>query len=180
MFLFVISVVALLAILFIAGPGGIAIAPWVSSRTSDIERIIQRIDLKPGENFVDLGAGDAKILAGVLANAEKNKHRPRPSINGVEISLMAYFLGRVKLFFIAEKARINFRLMSFFKYPLATADVIYCFLTPEAMKRVKPWLEMNVRPGARLISYVFPVPGWTAALIDKPSKNQLPIYVYHR
>jgi len=41
-------------------------------------------------------------------------------------------------------------------------------------------LEQELKPAARVVSYVFAVPGWQAAMVDKPKDKDVTIYLYQR
>ena len=180
MFTVVIMTLTLLAILSIAGPGGVAWSPWVPSKGKDMDRILSHLQLKNGQHFVDFGAGDGKILTALFKKNQAEAAGGTVRLSGVEISPITYLIGRARLLMAGISGKVNYRLSSFLKYPLNTTDVVYCFLTPSAMARLKPWLEERMKPGSRHVSYVFPVPGWVPETIDRPSENDLPIYIYNR
>jgi len=42
---------------------------------------------------------------------------------------------------------------------ITRADVVLLYLTPEGMRRLKPILEMQVKPAARIVSHDYPIQG---------------------
>jgi hypothetical protein len=46
----------------------------------------------------------------------------------------------------------------------STADIITLYLTHDALKILKPRLELYAKPGAKIIAHDFPVPGWRPLL----------------
>jgi len=62
--------------------------------------------------------------------------------------------------------RLTIRWGNLFDLDFRGATVVATFLWPGAMTRLKPKLEAELRPGARLVSHCHPVPGWTAAEHD--------------
>ncbi len=48
------------------------------------------------------------------------------------------------------------------------------------IKKPKTKLEKELKPGARVISYVFPFEGWDYQIKDKPTEDHKTIYLYQR
>ncbi len=68
----------------------------------------------------------------------------------------------------------------FFSVPLSSFDVVVCFLTPGPMRRLRTKLEHELKPGTRVVSYVFPITGWEPERVDKPNDKELSIFVYRK
>jgi hypothetical protein len=142
-------------------------APWVPTRRRDMERILALAEIKPGDIFYDLGCGDGRLItvaarAGAIAT-------------GFDISLMSYFMTLIRLLLEKSKAKAFFR--NFFGQDLSNADIVYFFLTPTAMPKVKKKLEAELKKGARVISYAFSIPGWEPVIKDTAPGRQN-IYLY--
>ena len=60
---------------------------------------------------------------------------------------------------------------------LKEADVIFCFLMPETMEKLKIKLEKELKPGVRVISFAFEIKGWTPQTVIK-EKQKLTAYIY--
>jgi hypothetical protein len=41
-------------------------------------------------------------------------------------------------------------------------------------------LQKEIKPGARVISYAFEIPGWDPIIVDKPAKDKIAIFVYEK
>lgn len=48
-----------------------------------------------------------------------------------------------------------------FEVDVSPADVVALYLTTSANRRVKPKLERELKPGARVVSHNYHIPGWT-------------------
>lgn len=149
----------------------LSFAPWLPSRRRDLSRIFKLADLKPGQIFYDLGCGDGKV---VLFAADHFK----ALIIGLEISLPFYLICQLRKFF-RQRSNLIFKFKNLFKEDLSAADVVYFFGIPEKInRRLVSKLKKELKPGAKIISYSFKLNDWTAKIIDRPTKNDLPIYLY--
>jgi len=110
----------------------------------------------------------------------------------LEVSLFPYLLGKLNVWFnyyLSLRAKCNEAKQSrsqrdchvasllamtpkilyrdLWKYDLSDADVIYFFLMPSKMNRLRKKFEKELKPGARVISYVWPIEGWTPIKVDE-------------
>jgi hypothetical protein len=142
-------------------------APWVPMRSEDLARVITLAKIEPGEKFFDLGAGDGRTLEA----AEKNG----AEAVGYEISLLPFLLSLVRKFFIGAKFKMSFK--DFWGADLQSADIVFFFLMPKIFPRLKEKLEKELRPGTKIISYVWPIKDWTPEVINE-AKNPPKLYLY--
>ncbi len=152
--------------------GAVKAAPYVPTRSADVDRMLRLAHIKPGELVYDLGAGDGRFL---LTTARKFRARGV----GFEISLLPYVIGKIRIA-LSGLPNVKLSYTDFFQVDLSTADVIVCFLTPMAMAKLKPKFERELKPGSRVVSYAFAVPDWTPTKKDKPQPNIMGVYLYQR
>ena len=163
----------LLVVLGTLAYGGISAAPWVPLWRGDVRRMLSIAGTKPGEEVYDLGAGDGRIV--VIAASEFGAQA-----TGFELAVLPYFLAQFIILLRGLRGRASMRYANFFNIHLGNADVICTFLTPGAMEKLKPKFEAELKPGSRVVSFAFHVPGWEPTKIDKPNKITTPIYLYER
>ncbi len=166
-FIFVLGAVCLLTLAL----GGYSLAPWLPIFKRDMLRALTLANLKAGERFYDLGSGDGRLVRlaakqyGALAT-------------GIEIALPLYVWSRA-LQIVQRIPGVNYRLNSFFNTPLQDADVVYVFGRPGKLgKKITDKLTKELRSGARVVSYTFPLEGKVPLHIDKPTEKDLSIYLY--
>jgi len=143
-------------------------APYVPTWDADLHRIFKLADLKPGQKLYDLGCGDGRIVAAAA--------KIEAIAEGLEVSLLPYLWAKIKL---ASTPNAKIRFEDFWSKNLSDADVVYFFLTPKVMPDLKIKLEKELRPGSKVISFVFELHGWQPTIIDKAPKRPT-IYFYQR
>jgi len=144
-------------------------APWVPSRKGDVDRFLKLADIKPGQKVYDLGCGDGRI---VLAAA-----RAGADATGFEISLLPYLLAQFRRLFLKNKKSCKIYFKSFWSVDLSDVDVVYLFLMPKKNIRMKKKLEKELKSGAKVIAYVWPIVGWKPVVTDKKD-GETAIYLY--
>lgn len=152
---------------------GWSLAPWLPSKRKDFDRMFRLVDLKPGERFYDLGCGDGRVVmeAGTVYKA---------NAIGIELTPVMYTVCRLRQLFSGARG-VTFKWKSLYHEDLRQADVIYLFGLPGTLQeKMTEKLNRELKPGARVVSYVFTIAGWTPTVVDRPTKKDVPIYLYTR
>lgn len=134
--------------------------PYIPSPNSVVKKMLEIA--KVGENDVvyDLGAGDGRVI--IMAIKEFNAKKAV----GIEIND-----ERVqKIIENIKKARLHNRAFvirgNFFEIDISEATVITLFLLTDVNEILKPKLEKELKPGTRIISHEFEIPGWKAEQVE--------------
>lgn len=167
---FWIFILFLCPFLFTLAYAGFSAAPWVPTKKNDKERLIRLAQIKPWEKVYELGCGNARVLRALVKNTQAKGV-------GVEISLFFWLWAWIQSKIFYKNIQIHWG--SLFQTDLSQADVVYIFLTPKAHAALKEKFEQELSPGARVITYVWPIEGWEPEQVDK-QKGQAKIYLYRR
>ncbi|MFN7106027.1 MAG: SAM-dependent methyltransferase, partial [Pyrobaculum sp.] len=134
--------------------------PFVATPEVVVRRMLQLGRVKPGEVLYDLGSGDGRIV--IMAAREF-----QAIAFGVEIrkDLYEQSLARIKDLGLSGRAAIINA--SFYEVGLSTADVVTMYLLTSVNERLKPKLERELKPAARVVTHDFEVPGWRPVVVEE-------------
>jgi SAM-dependent methyltransferase len=167
-----IALMAVIVLLLYVAIASWFFAPWVPARRRDMKRIFMQARIKKEEIFYDLGCGTGRLVA------EAAKYGAQAI--GLELNPVLFFFCQLRKMFSMDRGRMNFKLVNLYHENLSPADVIYFFGMPGTVARIKEKLERELKSGARVISYSFTIPGWKPMEVSKPTKKDLPVYLYQR
>ena len=133
--------------------------PFVPSPEVVIRRMLQLADVRENEVVYDLGCGDGRVL--IIAAKEFGARAV-----GIEIrrDLYEQCLKRIRDLGLEDRVKVYHG--NFFEYDLSDADVVTLYLLTSVNERLRPKLERELRPGTRVVSHDFEVPGWRPIIIE--------------
>ena len=146
------------------------LAPYVSSPNKVVDRMLELANVRPGETVYDLGCGDGRILIAAVKNY-------KAKAVGVEISpkLAAQATDRIRREGISSDARVIQG--DLLKADFAGADVVTIYLATSLNAQLRPRMEKLLKPGSRVVSHDYAVPGWKPSKIEEEEGKHL-IYLY--
>lgn len=166
--------------MMLAGSGGASaqhftdpdtLAPDFPTPQVVVERMLSLAQTKPGEMVYDLGCGDGRI---VITAARQFKARAV----GIEIRRDVYekTLAHVAALGLADQVQIVHG--NALHYNLAPADVVTLYLLTSSNERLRPELEKDLRPTARVVSHDFEIRGWKPEKVEKLTVEGRPHVIY--
>ena len=96
---------------------------------------------------------------------------------GFEISLLPYFLAKGRCYFSGARGNCRISYRDFWNMNLSDADLVYFFLMQKCYPKLKAKLERELKSGAKVIAYVWPIMGWTPIAVDTEPGHP-PFYLY--
>jgi predicted RNA methylase len=140
------------------------IAPFVPSPVLVIQHMLKLADLRAGEVFFDLGAGDGRtvIMAAKTFGARAV---------GVELreDLAKKALGTIYDSGLADRVTIVNGDM--FGVNLGSADVVFLYLTTSANEKIRGKLETELKKGVRVVSHDYEIVGWKPMKVENFCEN---------
>ncbi len=159
-----------------ASPTGVRLAPFVPSPEAVVEQMLALAKVTADDTVYDLGCGDGRII---IMAARKFGAK---SV-GVELDpdLYKQTAERIKDLKLEDKVKVIHGDM--LEQDISPATVVTLYLLTSANEKLRPILEKQLKPGARVISHDFTVPGWTPASthpVEDGTGSSHTLYLYRR
>lgn len=145
-------------------------APFVPTSGKIIDEILKSANLRPGQVFIELGSGDGRVVRRAVKNFK---------VYGIGIELNFFLVLYAKILSrIQSLRRIEFRVENFFNTDLSSSDIIFLFLLPKALERLKIKIEKEAKKETLVISHGFKIKGWDKYLIKSIKRDLFPTFYY--
>ena len=131
------------------------VAPWIPTPISVVYAALEAAWAGPCDTVYDLGSGDGRAV--VIAARD---FCVKKAI-GVELDPVLVEVSKAKARMDGVADRVEIIEGDFFEVNLRDATLIYVYLYRSINEALRPKLEEELRPGARVVTIDFPVPGWT-------------------
>jgi len=125
--------------------------PWVPSSMQVVHRMMEMASVGPEDVVYDLGCGDGRMI---LAAARRYHARAV----GIEIDPLRYLWCQFLITIMGQRKRIQIVFGNLFNKDLSEADVVMCYLMPDALSKLEDKLKRELRPGTRVVSNRFSFP----------------------
>ncbi len=132
--------------------------PWVPSSMQVIYRMLDMADVGPDDTVYDLGCGDGRILV-----AAAKRYHARAV--GIEIDPIRYLWCQLLISVLGLRKQVQIIFGNLFNTDLSEADVVVCYLMPDALSKLENKLKTELKPGKRIVSNKFSFP--TLDLVTK-------------
>ncbi len=134
------------------------LAPFVPTPPEVVARMLEVAAIGPGDMVYDLGCGDGRMI---IAAAKTRGAR------GVGIELDAALVEQCRAAAKREGVGglVRFLHRDAAKARLTDATVLVLYLLPESLEALAPLFERDLRPGARLVSHDYEIPGWDDRIV---------------
>ncbi|MFQ5449474.1 MAG: SAM-dependent methyltransferase [Nitrospinaceae bacterium] len=123
-------------------------SPWHPLLPRTIRNILEFAEIKPGEKVYDLGSGDGRVLIAAAKNYGATGV-------GLEMDPLKVWISRRLARWSGVEGRVRIIRKNFYDFDYTDADVIYVYLTHQALDRLFPDKFRYLKPTVRIISYRF-------------------------
>ena len=162
----ILALVALIISLLV----NLLFTPFYTTPKNIIKEILKIINLQPHDTFVDLGSGDGRMVI----EAGKNK---KINAIGYELSPLFIEIARLnKLFKVGLAKNITFELENVFTSPLSSNNIIYTYLEPPALEKLRD--KIKKIDGIKFYSYEYAIPDFKPTNVWTLSNNKK-LYYYN-
>lgn len=123
-------------------------SPWHPLLPGTIREILDFAEIQAGEKIYDLGSGDGRVLIQAA--------RQHDAVGvGLEIDPLKVWVARLLARWAGVSDRVQFERKNFDDFDFQDADVIYVYLTHQALDRLIPKILPYLKPSTRIVSYRF-------------------------
>lgn len=147
-------------------------APYVPTQSKEIDSILKNAILAKGMHFLEVGCGDGRVtrraveLYGVFGEGI--------DVNP-ELILRANLLSKRK-----NLKKISFEVKDALKADFSKADVIYIYLFPALIEKLKEKLLNETKYEALIISHGFKIPFLSHMLVREQKGSKFTTYYYQK
>ncbi len=150
-------------------------APYVPTRRDLFRKAFKMLDIKEGDQVVDLGSGDGQLLI-------YGANRVNATFTGYEINILLAIVTKIKMFFTKpfRKGKIVFIHGNYTVPSLEKFNKVYIFSLGSLVKRVLPKLEKELKKGTRVMCVMFPMESSYFKLIAEEGPKRYRLHLYEK
>ncbi|MGA2533343.1 MAG: class I SAM-dependent methyltransferase [Candidatus Aminicenantales bacterium] len=129
------------------------LAPYVPSPSAVVDKMLELAQVTRQDVLYDIGCGDGRI---VIAAARKYG----AAGVGIDIDKGMVETSRKNAKVAGVERFVKFICMDATKADVSAATVVTLYLLPESNALLRPIFEKQLRPGTRVVSHNYAIPGW--------------------
>ena len=142
-------------------------APWVPTSYRTTKKMLELSKVKQEDIVYDLGCGDGRVII------EAARSFGAKAV-GIEIDPIRFIWTKTKILLLGLSGKVNVLRGNFFKINISDADVVAIYLLQETNIKLIDKFIKELRPGTRIVSNTFTLPGLEVINYDEKMK----IFVY--
>lgn len=131
------------------------LAPFKASPMTIVDAMLTLAKVGSKDVLFDLGCGDGRI---VIAAAQRFGTRGV----GVDIDARMIEMSNINAKKAGVEDLVDFRVEDAMKVDFSSATTLALYLIPDSLALLRPEMERQLKPGTRVISHNYAVPGWEA------------------
>ncbi len=141
-------------------------APWWRTNKKTARAVCRLVGISSKDIVYELGSGDGTFLA-VAAKEFGAKGV------GIEIDPLRFIVSTFMIHIIGVQDKVKIIKNNFFNVNISTASVIFVYLVPKALERLRPKFLKELRDGALLASFKYKI---NLPLVTYDKKNDIYLY----
>jgi len=144
-------------------------SPWWRTSDKAIRKAFKLAGVKSSDIVYDLGSGDGRTL--IIAAKEFGARAV-----GIEIDPLRSFISTMMIRIIRVDDRVKIIRENFFDVDISDATVIFVYLVPKALKRLKPKFLKELKKGTRIVSIQYEIDLPIVREVAYKDKYQIRLY----
>lgn len=161
-----VTLVLLFSLLSMVWPPDSPWSPWWRTNSKRARLICKLAKINDKDVVYDLGAGDGALL--ITAAKEFGARAV-----GVEIDPLRVMISKLAVLFSGQSGKVKIVRKNFFETNIKDATVVFMYLVPKALARLKPKLLKELKPGTRIVTFVYKI---DLPIAEQDLKNEIYLY----
>lgn len=160
------AIVFLLVLLSMVWPPDSPWSPWWRTSKKKAGILCDMAKITDKDFIYDLGCGDATAL---IVAARKFG----ASGTGIEIDPLRYFFSKINVLLNGVSGNIKIVKKNFFGQNISKATVVFVYLVPKTLERLRPKFLKELKPGTKIVSLRYKI---DLPLTAKNEKEKIFVY----
>jgi predicted RNA methylase len=160
-----LTITLLLFLLSMIWPPDSPWSPWWRTNKRIAKSMCRLAKITNKDVIYDLGSGDGQALLEAARRGGRGV--------GIEIDPVRVWLSKLIFKLNGVNLKVKVVRKNFFEVNLSEATVIFAYLVPKTLAKLKPKFLKELKPGTRIVTFVYKI---DLPLIAEDKKNE--VYVY--
>lgn len=143
-------------------------AAYSPSSMKVVQKMLNMAEVDSDDVVYDLGSGDGRIVI-------EAAHKYHALGVGVEADPLRVIWSRLKIIRLGLGQQVKIIWGNLFHQNIGPATVVVLFLWGRTNEKLKDKLQEELKPGTRVVSYVWKIKGWSPVKVDE--KEQIYLYI---
>lgn len=143
-------------------------SPFVPLENEVADKMLETLNLRSGETLCEPGCGDARHLITAC-----QKYRIRGV--GIEIAWGPFLRAWIKSRMSRVSSKIKLKQGDIKNADFSKVNAVFLYLAPELLVALSHRLKRDLRPGSRVVSARYSIPGWEPRRVIN---DRYPIFLY--
>lgn len=161
-----ITIILLLVLLSMIWPPDSPWSPWWRTDARRAGLVCHFAKITDKDIIYDLGAGDSTLL---ITAAKKYGARAV----GVEIDPLRFWISKISILLNGQRGKVKIIRKNFFNADISDATIVFMYLIPKTLARLKPKLLKDLKPGTKIVTFVYKI---DLPIIREDLKNEFYLY----
>lgn len=142
----ILFTVFLIVILWCVWPPDSPWTPWWRTNSKKALAAGKLAKITEKDMVYELGSGDANFLVAVCKKFGCKGF-------GIEIDLVRTLTGKLNVAKNGLSKKVKLERGNFYEFKYGDATVVFCYLVPRVLEKLKPKLKKELKKGTRIVSY---------------------------
>jgi hypothetical protein len=160
-------IIFLLIILSMVWPPDSPWAPWWTTDKKNSRQAARLAEISSRDFIYELGSGDATFL--ITCAKELGIYGV-----GIEIDPVRFLLSKMAIRLNNVSDKIKIERNDFFKTDISKATVVFVYLVPKALEKLRPKFEKELKKGTKIISFRYKI---NMPLFKEDKVNKIYLYI---